>query len=240
MINKHQATQLGLVVGAHALLLGALLSHEPTRQALIQVIPLTSALVTPPKPEPPKPEPPKPELPKPLPMAAPKPAPTKPTPPPEKVEVAPAPVPAPQAIVAVPAPVAAPAPAATVPAVAPTPAAPVAAPAAPAPVMASAPAALIGPVTPPSSKAAYLSNPKPDYPIASKRLGEAGRVILEVAVSAQGIPELVKIKTSSGFERLDQAALKAVRQWRFVPGKRGGEAVAATTLVPINFTIDED
>jgi periplasmic protein TonB len=59
-------------------------------------------------------------------------------------------------------------------------------------------------------------------------------------VSAAGLPESVKVRTSSGSERLDQAALKAVRQFKFVPAKRGGENVAAIALVPINFDLKEE
>jgi len=47
----------------------------------------------------------------------------------------------------------------------------------------------------------------------------------------------VELKSTSGSERLDQAALDAVRQWRFVPAKRGSEAIAAWVVVPISFSL---
>ena len=81
----------------------------------------------------------------------------------------------------------------------------------------------------------YLHNPAPAYPSQSRRLKEEGTVLLLVRVSDQGTPISVEIRTSSGFERLDEAGLQAVRQWRFVPAKRGTENVAASVLVPIQF-----
>ena len=81
----------------------------------------------------------------------------------------------------------------------------------------------------------YLHNPAPAYPAQSRRLKEEGTVLLLVRVSAEGTPLSVEIRNSSGFERLDEAGLQAVRQWRFVPAKRGSDNVAASVLVPIQF-----
>lgn len=86
--------------------------------------------------------------------------------------------------------------------------------------------------------AAYLHNPKPVYPVASRRLGEEGRVVLRVRVSAHGQPMEVDIKQSSGFPRLDEAARAAVERWRFVPARQGTEAVEASVLVPLHFSLD--
>ena len=93
--------------------------------------------------------------------------------------------------------------------------------------------------TPPSFSAAYLSNPEPAYPAASLELGESGNVLLRVAVSAEGQPTSVEISRSSGYGRLDRAALSAVKRWRFTPARRGSEAVAGVVLVPINFQIKQ-
>lgn len=91
--------------------------------------------------------------------------------------------------------------------------------------------------TPPSFSAAYLSNPEPAYPSASLELGESGSVLLRVAVDADGRPISVDIARSSGYGRLDRAALSAVRHWRFSPARRGSEAIAGVVLVPIHFQI---
>ena len=88
--------------------------------------------------------------------------------------------------------------------------------------------------------AAYLNNPPPVYPVLSRRKREQGKVLLRVQVSAQGAAERVAIQTSSGHVRLDSAALEAVKRWRFVPARRGGEAVAASVVVPIVFRLDAE
>lgn len=106
---------------------------------------------------------------------------------------------------------------------------PVAAPSAPAPVVAQITAARFD--------ADYLQNPKPVYPAMSRRLGEEGKVVLRVRVSAQGTPMAIEIRQSSGHARLDDAARAAVEHWRFVPAKQGSEAIESSVLVPLNFTL---
>jgi len=90
----------------------------------------------------------------------------------------------------------------------------------------------------PRFDAAYLSNPPPAYPPLSRRLGEEGKVVLRVFVEPDGQPSQVEMRTSSGHARLDEAALGAVRRWRFVPARRGESPVAAWVLVPLNFTLN--
>jgi len=84
----------------------------------------------------------------------------------------------------------------------------------------------------------YLDNPKPVYPSASRRLGEQGRVLLRVFVSADGHAAHIEIKTSSGFARLDEAAREAVARWRFVPARRGPQTIAAWVQVPLTFQLE--
>jgi periplasmic protein TonB len=91
---------------------------------------------------------------------------------------------------------------------------------------------------PPKFGVAYLNNPAPEYPKLSKRAGEEGRVLLKVLVSAEGRPESVEISKGSGFERLDTAALNAVKQWRFEPARKGGKALSAYVIVPLAFKLD--
>jgi len=93
-------------------------------------------------------------------------------------------------------------------------------------------------VVPPSAEADYVHNPPPTYPRMSRRLGEQGTVVLRVRISAQGLPEQVALRTSSGFARLDQAALDAVPRWRFVPGQRNGVAEAMWFNVPVRFVLE--
>jgi len=105
----------------------------------------------------------------------------------------------------------------------------------PLPVAAIAPPAAV--VSEPRFDAAYLDNPAPVYPALSRRLGEDGRVTLRVFVESNGRPSQVEIKASSGSPRLDRAAQDAVARWKFVPARRGTEAVGAWVLVPIVFNL---
>ena len=108
--------------------------------------------------------------------------------------------------------------------------------AAPSPSPAAAPASY----APPSFGARYLDNPKPAYPMIARRRGLEGTVRLEVRVSAEGIPTSVKVRDSAGHEALDEAATTAVWHWRFVPARRGGEAVEGVVVVPIRFRLGDD
>lgn len=121
----------------------------------------------------------------------------------------------------------------------PAPAAPVAPPPdpKPAPVVAAAPAEPA--VSQPRFDADYLRNPAPAYPPLSRRMGEEGKVILRVQVSPQGTADTVEIKTSSGSTRLDEAALKTVRNWKFIPAKKGDTPVQSWVLVPIIFKLEQ-
>lgn len=166
-------------------------------------------MVAPPAPELPKPEP-RVEPPKPKPIV--RKIPKRIEPPP----VLSAPVEAPSPIVVAPPPPAPPAPS------------PPVEPPAPAPV----------PLTQPIFNAGYLENPAPAYPALSRRIGEQGRVILRVLVTAQGRAEEVQVRTSSGHARLDASARETVRLWKFVPAKRGAEPIAAWVLIPISFNLE--
>ena len=92
-------------------------------------------------------------------------------------------------------------------------------------------------IEPPKFGVAYLNNPAPDYPKLSRRMGEEGRVLLRVLVSESGAATEVNLEKSSGSERLDQAAIEAVRNWRFIPAKKNNQALSATVLVPVKFSL---
>jgi len=93
-------------------------------------------------------------------------------------------------------------------------------------------------IEPPKFGVSYLNNPAPSYPRISRKAGQEGRVLLKVLVSAKGDAKTVNIEQSSGYQRLDNAALKAVMRWRFVPARKGAETLSAYVLVPINFTLN--
>jgi len=65
---------------------------------------------------------------------------------------------------------------------------------------------------------------EPEYPPASRRLGEQGTVVLDVLIDASGRVTDAKVVRSSGFPRLDQAALEGVKaSYHFVPGTIDGK-----------------
>ena len=87
--------------------------------------------------------------------------------------------------------------------------------------------------------ALYLRNPKPGYPSASRRLGEQGTVTLRVFITVAGDAKEISLKSSSGYPRLDRAALDTVRTWKFVPAKRDDKPLDAWVLVPIKFSLNK-
>jgi protein TonB len=207
------------VVALHAAALWALQSGL-IRQTVELVVPVAmlSEFVSPPAPQP-----------APVPVPVPAPAPQQAvvrkavTPPAPRPVAQPAPTPSPQPITA-----------------APEPAPPTVV--AAAPVVAATPAPAPAPEPPklqlPSSDADYLQNPKPVYPPISKRLGEQGKVVLRVLIGADGNAQDAQVRNSSGYERLDQAALQTVLKWRYVPGRRAGVAEAMWFNVPIHFVLE--
>lgn len=217
--------QLGmLVLALHGAAVWGLMQLGPVRDTLREVAPVMVSLIdTPaaaPAAPPPLPAPPKPARPEPAPLL----------PPPVLIQnAAPAPPPQPQAVVAAAeaAPSAAPA--------APTPAAAPAAAAAPSP--APAPVAA-GPRMLPSAAVQYLVPPVVEYPRASRRLNETGRVIVRVLITEAGLPDRLSVERSSGFARLDEAALAAVRKARFRPYTENGQPQSGWALVPLSFDLD--
>lgn len=100
------------------------------------------------------------------------------------------------------------------------------------------PAPVAAPVTPPRSDAAYLNNPRPAYPLAARRRGDQGTVLIRVVVTADGLAANVNVEKTSGHPSLDEAALTAVKSWRFVPARQGGQAIESPYVVPVVFKLD--
>jgi protein TonB len=94
--------------------------------------------------------------------------------------------------------------------------------------------------TPPSTQGKGARITQPEYPPASRRAGEAGTVTLQVFVKEDGRPGEVKIAKSSGYDKLDEAAVKEVqRSWRFVPGKEDGKPVAMWHTFAVTFRLTD-
>ena len=47
----------------------------------------------------------------------------------------------------------------------------------------------------------------------------------------------IEIKKSSGYDRLDQSALTTVKQWRFIPARKGEVAIPLWVNIPIKFQL---
>jgi protein TonB len=77
----------------------------------------------------------------------------------------------------------------------------------------------------------------PTYPPISRRLGEQGTVLLRITVSANGDVVAAKVEKSSGYSRLDRAALEWVRRRHYHPATQGGRAIAAQTLIRYTFNL---
>lgn len=222
LASHRNAVIAGGVVLFHVAALWAL--QAGLLQRVVEVVvpaTLLSEIITPTPAPAPKPPAPQPQPAQPVKKAAPQPAkPVSPAPQPSALaQAAPSPAPSPNAPTAQPA------------TTAPT-----------APAAAAGPAVAAPPAPQrmelPSSSADYLNNPKPAYPPLSKRLGEQGKVVVRVFIAPDGTAQKAEIQQSSGFDRLDQAALATVLKWRYVPGKRAGVPEAMWFNVPINFVLE--
>ncbi|MCD6198040.1 MAG: energy transducer TonB [Deltaproteobacteria bacterium] len=80
---------------------------------------------------------------------------------------------------------------------------------------------------------------KPKYPRYSRINGEEGTVVFIVEVSANGRPGKIEVETSSGYRRLDCAAVKALEKAAFIPARLGGKAVASTKRIAFRFDLEE-
>ena len=80
----------------------------------------------------------------------------------------------------------------------------------------------------------------PAYPSLSRRLGEEGKRVLRVELDEVGRISAAHIINSSGFKRLDEAAVAAVKTWRCTPPQRNGQPVRAIALQPFNFVLQGD
>lgn len=206
---------IGGVVVAHLVGGWALLQVDAVRSAIHEVAPVLMvdmiAPPEPPQPAPPPPPTPQPKrvMPAPAPIIAAAPTPT-PAPP---VFVAPEPVPAPpQPVNVVPSPPVPPSP-------------PAQPPAPPAPKLIS------------SSALRYLKEPPQDYPLLSRRAKETGVVTLRVTVDANGHLKEAVVTRSSGFERLDQAALQGMRKAVFAPYMENGKAIEVQALATVDYSL---
>lgn len=93
-------------------------------------------------------------------------------------------------------------------------------------------------VSQPVASANSAVNKVPIYPMLSRRLKEQGTVYLQVLVLKSGKVGQLQIKQSSGFSRLDKAAINAVRHWQYQPAQRQGKAIDYWFTQPITFNLN--
>ena len=84
-----------------------------------------------------------------------------------------------------------------------------------------------------------LKTERPPYPRRAREQGWHGRVILRLEISPDGRVESSEIHKSSGYEILDDGAIKAATQWTFEPAKNGAFPVATTVNIPIQFDLEK-
>ena len=94
------------------------------------------------------------------------------------------------------------------------------------------------PTTVEATSLAVTRRVDPVYPPASRRLDEHGSVRLRVLVDERGRPREVQVAKSSGYDRLDEAAVSAVRRWQFSPATQESRAVTAWTQVNVVFQLN--
>jgi protein TonB len=75
---------------------------------------------------------------------------------------------------------------------------------------------------------------KPQYSPGSRGIRLEGSVLIETVVSSRGTPK--KTHVVRGLDQdVDEAAVRAVKQWVFEPGKKGGKAVAVRVQIEFHF-----
>ena len=101
------------------------------------------------------------------------------------------------------------------------------------------------PIAPPSSLTSQgiqarnqLTNPKPLYPLVSRRMGEQGAVDLRLCLTYQGHIESVSVIKSSGYKRLDSSALATVKTWKFSPLEMVEASSSDCYRLPIHFKLE--
>jgi periplasmic protein TonB len=98
------------------------------------------------------------------------------------------------------------------------------------------------PPTPPvvftPARAIASSHTIPEYPFVSRRLREQGTLRLKLTVDEKGLVTQAVVVNSSGFQRLDEAALKWVKaQWRYTPAMQGTKPIPSMADAIVEFRL---
>lgn len=89
------------------------------------------------------------------------------------------------------------------------------------------------------SRPSILSKVDPSYPESARQGAVEGTVIVKIQILKNGRPGNISIYRTSGYGELDNAAIAAVQQWRFVPAKDrdSGEALLSEVSIPVAFRL---
>jgi protein TonB len=90
-----------------------------------------------------------------------------------------------------------------------------------------------------SDASPLAGNAPPEYPFLARKKGQEGLVLVLAKITDEGWVENVSLAKSSGHSSLDEAALAAVRQWRFQPALQNGRPVSSSLEQPIRFRLDD-
>lgn len=85
---------------------------------------------------------------------------------------------------------------------------------------------------------APLRTVKPRYPMAARRAGQEGQVLLRLFVDAEGRVGQVAVLKAEPEGVFEEAATEAVRKWRFSPAMNRGAAVGMWLTLPVRFALE--
>jgi periplasmic protein TonB len=89
-----------------------------------------------------------------------------------------------------------------------------------------------------AARALIATHTTPDYPPVSRRLGEQGSLRLRLAITADGAVKDAMVEQSSGYPRLDDAAVQWVKaHWRYAPATEGTRPVASMLSAIVTFKL---
>ena len=83
-----------------------------------------------------------------------------------------------------------------------------------------------------------LHNPRPIYPLLSRKLREQGLVMIKLCVNQGGFVDEASVSRSSGFQSLDRSALATLSQWRFLPLSSTLNSSSQCFQAPVHFSLE--
>lgn len=90
-----------------------------------------------------------------------------------------------------------------------------------------------------STDVSFADMTPPRYPADALRARLSGKVVLRVLVGSDGLAQKVELESATAPGVFDEAAMAAVKGWRFNPATRDGEPTSGWVLVPVSFDLDE-